>query len=179
MPFDPDHHHRRSIRLKGYDYTQAGAYFITICVYGREPLFGHVAGEVVILSAYGQVVEQCWRSLARHTSRLILDAFVVMPDHLHGILMPQALIDGAASPDIIRATDRPCGTLPGSINALVQNFKSISTRRVNRMRCSPSAPLWQRDYYEHIIRDSADLDRIRRYIADNPTRWEIRRGEPQ
>ena len=175
MPFDPNRHHRRSIRLKGYDYTQAGAYFITICAYGREPLFGDVVGEAVVLSAYGRIVEQCWRSLARPASRLAVDTFVVMPDHLHGILILQALADRAASPDTIPATDRLCGTRAGSISALVQNFKSIATRRVNQARHSPAAPLWQRDYYEHIIRDSADLDRIRGYIAENSMRWGMRR----
>ena len=179
MPFDPDRHHRRSIRLRGYDYTQAGAYFITICTYGREPLFGHVVAETVALSPYGRIVEQCWRGLARHTPALTLDVFVVMPDHLHGLLILQAPTDPSVSSGSADTADRPRGTMPGSVSALMQNFKSTSTRRVNCVRCTSGTPLWQRDYYEHTVRDTADLDRIRRYIAENPVRWGRRRGEAQ
>ncbi len=123
MPFDPDRHHRRSIRLKAYDYTQAGAYFITVCTYGREPLFGRVSDGVVVLSDTGRLVEQCWRDLAQHGPTLALDAFVVMPDHLHGLLMIQTPTEHLASLSDARAEDRPHGTRPGSISALLQNFK--------------------------------------------------------
>src|SRR5215470_15321429 len=87
MKFDPDRHHRRSIRLRGYDYTRAGAYFVTICTYQRACILGAIEDGVIALSPSGQIVEQCWRSLAHHCLYVELDAFVIMPNHVHGIIV--------------------------------------------------------------------------------------------
>ncbi len=315
MPYDPDRHHRRSLRLPGYDYTQPGAYFVTICTYQRVCLFDE--------PRLRAIAERCWRALARHRSRVILDAWVVMPDHVHGIMVipaagvddaatgtfnhralspiaaidaldeaalsvvggasssiaaidavldaspphdggapspiaaidavldaspphdggapsPIAAIDavldaspphdgGAPSPiaaidavldaspphaggaqqwpqvntvDAIvrsvsrthpfsrtRATAAPLrdapvrsggdhrspglgiNVPPGSLGALVRTYKSTVTRFVNRVRRTPGAPVWQRGYWERIIRDERHLAATRRYIANNPRRW--------
>jgi REP element-mobilizing transposase RayT len=167
MPFDPQRHRRRSIRLKRHDYCEPGAYYVTICVLGRERILSRVrAGQVDVLEA-GAIVEQVWQSLPAHFDHVTLDAFVVMPDHVHGIVV---LSDSFKSPKK-PATQRANGTQPGSLAAIVQNFKSVSARRINQARGTSGRRVWQEDYYEHIVRDADDMDRIRRYIAANPSRW--------
>ncbi|HEX9372473.1 MAG TPA: transposase [Roseiflexaceae bacterium] len=174
MPYDPARHHRRSLRLKGYDYTQPGAYFVTICVYQRQHLFGNIEDGVVVLSLYGQEVARCWRALPRFFPSITLDEYVVMPDHLHGIIVIQrAQRTAGASAGEGDGVWR--GTTPSSLSAILQNFKSISTRRINPLRAAPGAPLWQRDFYEHIIRDSEALERVRAHIVANPASWRAKR----
>jgi putative transposase len=170
MPFDHTRHGRRSIRLAGYDYAQAGAYFVTICTQERRPLLTTIDAAGHALTPIGQVVARCWLALPHHFSHVALDAWVLMPDHLHGIVVLR-------NPDLLSATptaDQPNGTRPGSLNAVIQNFKAVSTRKVNQLRQTPRATLWQRNYYEHIIRDEAALGRIRRYIENNPATWRAR-----
>lgn len=181
---------RRSIRLPGYDYAAPGAYFVTICTAGKECLLGDVSEGDMALSDAGRVAAYCWEALPRHFGRLELDAFVVMPNHVHGILILRDGDVGATQPDHdgCRPTDvrapnasslalaasppSPNGTRPGSVGAIVQNFKAVSTRKLNRMRALPGVRFWQRDYYDHVVRDDAELRRIREYIARNPLRWE-------
>ncbi len=157
--YDPNIHHRRSIRLPGYDYAQPGAYFVTLCTQGRENLFGQISEGQMQLSYAGQVVTDCWNALPRHFPEVELDTFVMMPDHIHGIL----LLTNAR-------------TEPHSLGTILHTFKSVSTRRIHRMGGSTGRRMWQRGYYEHILRDEADLDRAREYIALNPTRWEEETG---
>jgi putative transposase len=167
MPFDPNRHHRRSIRLAGYDYAQPGVYFVTICTQERRPVLASVDTTGHALTRIGQVVARCWLALPRHFPNVALDAWVVMPDHLHGILV---LSNGEASPSPPRPSQRPNGTRPHSLNAIIQNFKSISTRKVNQLNGTPGVQMWQRDYYERIIRDERAFASIRRYIENNPAK---------
>ncbi len=194
MPYNPEKHHRRSIRLKGYDYTQPGAYFITVCTYMRECLFGEVVDGQMRLNAWGQIVEQCWREIPIHFPHVALDAFVVMPNHIHGIIVigdvgathASPLHQTSASP--LQPTSpsplppshpvHPTGPSQGSVGAIVGSFKSVTTRRINALRGTPGAPVWQRNYYEHIIRNEPSLQRIREYIAMNPLRWHLDRENP-
>jgi REP element-mobilizing transposase RayT len=186
--YNPDKHHRRSIRLRGYDYTQAGAYFVTIVTHGREPVFGDVADGEMELSAYGRVAATMWQRIPRHFPRVQLDEWVVMPNHVHGIIVIVGRGDAFSvrpSDDLsfahgelaiaFKAPDGECvaptGPPSGSLGAIVGNFKSVMTRRVNHMRKTPGIPLWQRNYYERIIRNERELNRIRQYICDNPARW--------
>jgi len=192
MPFDPAKHHRRSIRLKAYDYAQTGVYFVTICAYQRECLFGQVENEMMVLSQCGRIVEQCWKALPRDFPRVKLDVFVVMPNHLHGILILTGRHTAGRGeafarhpkeqPQSTPANASPLrsahGTQPGSVAAIVQNFKSISTRKINRIRATPGMPVWQRNYHEHIVRDEAELSRIREYLGNNPLQWAIDRENP-
>jgi putative transposase len=173
MHFDPERHHRRSIRLSGYDYTQAGAYFVTICTHQRQHLLAHIDATGRVLSHIGRLVARCWLAIPRHFPNAILDAWVIMPDHLHGIIVLQQSGDSTrnAEPAVIVPSKRPNGTVSGSLPAVIQNFKAISTRKINRLTCTAGTPLWQRNYYEHIIRDEHDLCRIRQYIEANPSRW--------
>jgi putative transposase len=192
MSYNPDTHRRRSSRLKGYDYTQAGAYFVTICAYQRECLFGQLENGLVASSNYGRIAERCWKVLPRDFPRVELDVFVVMPNHLHGIIVLTARHTAGRGEAFIQRPQkqlRPSlanasplrqahGTQPGSVAAIMQNFKSVSTRKINRSRATPGMPVWQRDYYEHIIRDEDDLCRIREYIVNNPLQWEVDRENP-
>ncbi|MGJ3249831.1 MAG: transposase [Elainellaceae cyanobacterium] len=195
MKYNPDRHHRRSIRLSGYDYTSPGAYFITICTHHRERLFGEITNGTMQLNPLGERVQACWLSLPRQFSRLRLDEYVVMPDHFHGILvLPEKPCRGDAFEDNVpvktdryqsnasplRPTDanavgnrgdRPIGTQSGSIGAIIQNFKSVSTRRINQIRHTPGIPVWQRSFYDHVIRNDKSMHHIRHYIQTNPSAW--------
>jgi REP element-mobilizing transposase RayT len=186
--YDPDKHHRRSIRLKGYDYTQAGAYFVTIVTHGRELLF-----ENPVLR---RVAETMWQRIPQHFPRVELDEWVVMPNHIHGILWilnddddgvgarhsPKIELmtarpgvaerPGQMQDDLGNASPLPVGPPPGSLGAIVGNFKSVTARRINRIRKTPGVPVWQRNYYERVIRNERELHAIRQYICDNPARWD-------
>jgi putative transposase len=234
MKYDPQKHHRRSIRLPEYDYSQAGAYFVTICAWGREPLFGEICEGEMRLSAAGLIVESEWKRLAHQFANVYLDAFVVMPNHVHGIIMihgqvgatrhlpadthsgnetvsNDALTSRDGSPlqidalsglagatrhlpaethsgnepmpnDVLTGPDgspvRPRGGSPmpkgpgeGSIGAMIGQFKSRATKRIWSLPEYDHVPIWQRNYYEHIIRNQEDYERIRDYIQTNPLCW--------
>jgi putative transposase len=174
--------HRRSIRLKGYDYTQAGAYFVTICTKDRACLFGDVADGVMRLNQMGHIVRQCWLAIPNHVPHVLLDEFVVMPNHVHGIIVIMPTHDvGATYASPLQNDDtptRPRGPQPRSVASIVGSFKSAAAKRINEQRGTPGAPIWQRNYYEHIIRDDESLNLIRNYIADNPLRWQIDAENP-
>ncbi len=176
--YDPDKHHRRSIRLPGYDYTQPGAYFVTVCAHEHRPLFGQVVEGEVRLSAYGQIVREEWFKTAQVRPYVMLypDEFVVMPNHIHGIIW---IVDDVSVTTTRRrrvpTVERFGKPVPGSIPTIIRSFKSAVTRRINALQDTPGAPVWQRNYYEHIIRTQRALDVIRRYIIENPMRWHLDR----
>ena len=173
--------------MKGYDYTSAGAYFVTICTQERACLFGDVADGQVRLNDAGKMVERVWSELTGHYPGVELDEFIVMPNHMHGIIVlvgagPRACPDqmGLHTP-----TGQPRGVAPTmSLPDVVHRFKTLTTKLyadgVHQSHWPPFAGrLWQRNYHEHIIRDEADLARIRRYITDNPARWTEDPDNPQ
>jgi putative transposase len=174
MRYEPERHHRRSIRLKGYDYRQAGAYFITLVTQNRACLFGEVVDGEMRLNAYGEIVRDCWLSIPEHFPRVLLDAFVVMPNHVHGIIV---LSDTRAAGTRRGALQQPPETeqfskpVAGSIPTIVRSFKSAVTKRINEHRGAPGTPVWQRNYHEHIIRNEDDFEAIRHYILTNPLHW--------
>lgn len=168
---------RRSIRLPGYDYTQAGAYFVTVCTHRRACLFGDVDGENARLSSVGRIVASSWEWLAERYPYVETDLYVVMPNHLHGILWLVADPDRrggsrAAPTPTPEGRRKPLGQLIGA-------FKTVSTKRINNIRETPGTPIWQRNYYEHVIRNEDDLLEVRRYIRDNPARWHDDEENPQ
>ncbi len=169
MPYNPDVHHRRSIRLKEYDYTQKGAYFITIVTYQREPLFGEIVDGVMQLNEWGEIARREWFKTAelRPFVELYEDEFVVMPNHAHGILW---MNDDVGAERRSAPTDMPHVTA-GSLGAIVRAYKSAVTYAINAARQTRGMVVWQRNYYEHIIRNDADLNRIRNYIVNNPLKW--------
>ncbi len=171
--YDPDRHHRRSVRLRGWDYARPGAYFVTVCTTQRQHLFGEVVAGEMRLNALGRLVDSVWRRLVQHMPHVDLDAFQVMPNHVHAILRilaavtPECVGDAQPSPP-----SRPgVGPTSGELGAMVGNLKAVCTRRINRMRRSPGAPVWQRNYWEHIIHDEGEYTRIRDYILTNPVHW--------
>ncbi len=180
MRFDPERHHRRSIRLPGYDYAQAGAYFVTIVTQGRECLFGQVVNGEMRLNDAGRIAQDEWLRTAVIRPRVTLDAFVIMPNHIHGIIalsdhgrgtLQRAPTTDDAPPDGAPTVERFGKPTSDSIPTIIRLFKSATTKRINEMRHAPGVPAWQRNYYEHVIRDDASLNRIRRYIVDNPAQW--------
>jgi putative transposase len=268
MKYNSDKHKRRSVRLGGYDYSAPGAYFITLCTCQRQCLFGEVVAGQMELNATGLWVQACWQRLPHRFSQVTLDAFVIMPNHLHGILWlggdrsldrdrsgrgeafgqktleqskiyhPNASpphnpnVSPIPDPNVLpmhpngdadaprkgeafrqKSGDTPCkgeafgqkileqpeifvpnasplphqpatpiqpnGTKSGSIAAIVQNFKSISTRRLNQIQNNMGRTLWQRNYYEHIIRDNTALLHIQNYIRNNPLSWEQDQLHPE
>jgi len=182
----PKRHRRRSIRLKGYDYTRPGAYFVTICTHNREPLFGRVVDGKMVLNEYGEIVREEWFRSARIRDEIELfpGEFVVMPNHVHGIVWIVETHDrtptvGATGRSPLRIQSaHPRGPVARSLGSFIAGFKSAVTRRINIMRGTPGARVWQRNYWEHIIRDDRALDAIRRYIAENPLRWHLDRYNP-
>lgn len=170
---------RRSLRLDGYDYAQAGAYYITICTQGRACLFGQVIDGAVGLNDAGRLAVRLWHDLPARFSGLDIDAFVVMPNHLHGILVLSDDV-GAA---LVAARGEDRARAAPTIGDIVGRFKSSFTvayiRDVRRAKLPAfHRRVWQRNYHEHIIRDERDLTRIRRYIEENPMRWEFDRENP-
>jgi putative transposase len=168
MPFNPDKHRRRSIRLPKYDYTQAGEYFITICSFDRSPIFGEIREQRLELNVFGDIVAQVWSGLPRLFSGLELDEFVVMPNHFHGILR---LPGQSQQENISQLVGSPKGTQAASVGAIVQNFKSVSTRQINQIRRIPGGQVWQRNYYERIIPNNLARSQIQKYIVNNPRSW--------
>jgi len=183
-------HHRLSLRLKGYDYAQAGAYFVTICTQKRASAFGCVDDGDVRLNDAGRMVRAVWETLPDRFPGMELDAFVVMPNHMHGIIVIPGRGESGIRPDDSRQPDsgdhkdRPCGTMAGSLGRIIQAFKSTTTHEyvmgVRRRGWVPfHGRLWQRNYYDHVIRNERKLDKIREYIATNPLRWALDRENPQ
>ncbi len=192
MPYDPAVHHRRSVRLRGYDYAQAGAYFVTLVTQGRECSFGEIVDGDMRLNEVGEIARTEWEKSAAIRREIESDAFVVMPNHIHGIVVivePTAVgADGRPPlPDTASGIgghghaplrDAPSPNVPPyrkpkSLGAFIAGFKAAATKRINEMRAMPGAPVWQRNYYEHIIRTEKELETIRRYIINNPRRWEL------
>jgi putative transposase len=187
--YNPAIHHRRSIRLQGYDYSQTGAYFITICTQNRECLFGEITDGEMKMNDAGWMIQTIWDEMPIHYRGVETDEFVVMPNHIHGIVVivgagPRACPDDGHP----RREGHPQGGAPTlSLPEVVHRFKTMTTKRyTDRVRKSGWAPfpgkLWQRNYWEHIVRNEIELNRIRQYIQYNPVQWELdklhpRRGE--
>lgn len=169
-------HRRKNIRLTGYDYASEGAYFVTIVTHGREPLFGKVVDGEMVLNECGRIVAEEWERSASIRAEIEIDEFVVMPNHFHAIvniIQPNSWIDdhpvGAyGHTPLQQSTFRsPSRTL----GALVRGFKSSVTTRINLLRGMPGVPVWQRNYYDRVIRSDREYEDIATYIANNPANW--------
>lgn len=211
--YNPDIHRRQSIRLSGYDYASGGAYFVTVCSQSRECLFGDVVNGVMELNDAGLMVQTVWDELPDWFSCVRIDHLVIMPNHIHGIIMLNEIakcrgkscirpvksgirpaMNNRPRPDGRPITkgkprihgdhkDRPYGTLANTLGRVIQAYKSITTHRYIRGVNENHWPsfnkrLWQRNYYEHVIRNENDLMKIREYIDDNPAQWEIDENNP-
>jgi putative transposase len=195
MAYNPDIHHRRSIRLRDYDYAGNGAYFVTICVHGRECLFGEITDCEMRLNDAGRLVEDVWKGLPGRFPQVELDEYIIMPNHFHGIIVitddVEALFAAPGCEESVGALlaapafesdQKGKGAASGvnkqgaassarTLGQIMRSFKSISAIGVNRLLQRQERPLWQRNYYERIIRHEAELDAARKYIAENPMKW--------
>jgi putative transposase len=169
---------RRSLRLKGYDYSQPGAYFITLCTYRRRCILGEVVRDEMKLNNTGRLVEMEWLHTTEVRPYINLDAFVVMPNHFHAIFFIHGTA-GATHRVAPTGNGRCPGPKPASVSAIVGQFKSRVTKEINLSRGSSPGSFWQRNYYEHLVRDEEDLNRIREYIQDNPRRWQEDENNPE
>ena len=168
----------RSLRLREYDYGTSGTYFVTICTSDRISLFGEVDHGNMTLNEFGEIVSACWSDLPHHFPNLQLDCFTVMPNHIHGLIEitdefsenPVGAQHAAPVPSA-SAHSSPRNVQPGSLGAIVRSFKAASSRRMNLSSSTPGATIWQRNYYEHVIRGESELQRVREYIVNNPARW--------
>lgn len=167
--FNPQIHHRRSLRLNGYDYSLAGLYFITICCHDKICRFGNVVNNEMVLNEYGKVAYEEWLKLSERFSNFELDVFQIMPNHMHGIVW---LTDVGATLAVAqtRAGASPAPTVCDIVGA----YKSLVANRcldIYKSKNEMMGKLWQRNYYEHIIRNDFAYDRISEYIIQNPLKW--------
>ena len=183
--FDPQKHHRRSIRVKGYDYSQAGAYYVTIVTWHRDCIFGNViqppfpAEAHVNLSSFGKIADECWRAIPEHFQNVELGEYVIMPNHVHGIIVITNNGRGAAMLRPYDGEENPhkINVKPGSLGAIVRSYKSAVSYRINKEHNATG--IWQRNYYEHIIRDEKDLQNKTDYIIANPSMWDNDDNNPR
>lgn len=172
MKYDPEIHHRRSIRLKEYDYSQDGYYFVTICVKNMECLLGDVVGGKMVLSNIGEIVKEYWVEIPKHFNNVLLDVFVVMPNHVHGIVV---IDDYGVVSNVGARYGMPLQqfgmSISNSLPMIVNHFKSAVKRWCNKNNHEYFQ--WQRNYHERIIRNEKELYYKRRYIINNPLNWKL------
>ncbi len=167
--YSPDIHRRRSIRLKAYDYSQPGAYSVTVVTQNRIPLFGEIVDGEMVLNNTGQSIGDAWEWLGTRYPHVHLDEYVVMPNHLHGIIVIS---------DEGKGGSRTAPTAHKPLGRLVAAFKTVTTKQFNLAHGTPGQLLWQRNYYEHVIRNDDEMERVREYISMNPMQWETDSENP-
>ena len=188
--YNPNIHNRRSIRLKGYDYSQPGLYFITMCTKDRQHLFGHVERGKMIYNAFGEIAYKEWTKTAEIRDNVDILEYVIMPNHMHGIVLIKGdmIVEsvGPVGPVGAYGHTPPLGNTPPqqsnklsqfkspskTIGAIVRGYKGAVTKQINILRQMPGVPVWQRNYYEHIIRNERAYQRIAEYILNNPLKWQ-------
>jgi putative transposase len=179
---DNEKHRRRSIRLKNYDYSQAGAYFVTVCTHNREYLFGKITNGKMQLNKTGKMIKLVWDELPKNYTGVNTDIFVVMLNHIHGIIVLNPV---GAGPRACPEGGQPRGVAPTKTTMIlpdvVHRLKSLTTDRYWQLQhsFSKSKKLWQRNYYEHVVRNENELNLIRQYILYNPLQWQYDRENPE
>jgi REP element-mobilizing transposase RayT len=182
MPSTCDVPARRSIRLPGYDYSQIGQYFITICAHEMRNVFGKVANGAVLLNVIGRIAFDCWREIPEHFAHVELDAFVIMPNHLHGILTIRwshatqscrSIEDGHGCPVPLQPSlERFQRPSVGAIPTIIRSYKQSVTYLARQRLTKPSLAIWQSNYYERVLRDGKEFSEASRYIFENPMKWQ-------
>ena len=154
---------RKPNRLKNYDYSSSGYYFVTICTKNRQEYFGNIIDNKMILNKYGKIIENCYLDLTNHYSNCLLDEYIIMPNHIHAII-------------VIKNTNQPVGNglkpfpTKYSLSEIIRGFKTFSSRKIHELGLNSFK--WQKSFYDHIIRNEYSLFRIREYIRNNPINWE-------
>jgi putative transposase len=184
------------MRLRGYDYSKEGAYYVTMCTLERECVLGKIKDRVMILSRIGEIIKSCWETIPDHFENVELGDYVIMPNHVHGVI----LLRGVPSRDGVTCGDNlicrgevtsplhdPSATEPqrytpsrrATLGHVVALYKYQSTKMINAIRDAAGTRFWQRNYYEHIIRGAKDLEHIQKYIADNVSNWSEDEENPE
>jgi REP element-mobilizing transposase RayT len=161
---------RKTTRLRDYDYRQFGAYYVTICSQNKKSIFGEVINGQMMSNEIGNIVVSCWQRLPRFFN-IKLGTWMIMPNHFHAIIW---ILSASVS---ILDKDQKGGVASGSLGAIIQNFKSVSTRKINKFQKTPGLKIWQYGFYDRVIRNDEELERISEYILFNPDRWEIERRQ--
>ncbi len=180
--YNPKIHHRQSIRLKDYDYSENGYYFVTICVRDKIECFGKIINGEMILNEYGEIAKKQWLWLAEQYDYVKLDEWIIILNHLHGILIIENTGMGCAGANRVVGAGRDL-SLHGQtrkikpLSELIGVFKTTSSKLIRQHGLSEFQ--WQRNYYDHIIRNEKSLDKIRKYIVENPLKWELDRNNPE
>jgi REP element-mobilizing transposase RayT len=169
-------HYRKTIRLKEYDYSSPGEYFVTLCTHQRDDIFGTIVNESVCLSPAGNIIKQYWEEIPKHFENVELDEFIIMPNHIHGIIVLTEPI-GVIHESPLPMTQRQRRTM--TLSKIIGRFKMLTAKEINLMHNAPGHPVWQRNYYEHIIRNDKDLNNIREYIVNNPMQWHVDEENPK
>ncbi len=163
MKYNPNIHHRKTIRLQGYDYSLEGEYFVTICTKDKECIFGEIIGEEMHLSPIGEIAKRCWEEIPKHFPNTEIDEYVIMPNHVHGIIIINQCRDVQLN------VPTRISPKKGSLSVIVRTFKAAVTTECHRIGFTDFK--WQPSFYEHIIRNEKDLANIRDYIYNNIDRW--------
>ncbi|MHB8600080.1 MAG: transposase [Ktedonobacteraceae bacterium] len=156
MPYDPEIHHRRSIRLRHYDYRRPGSYYVTICVHEKRCVFGEIADAVAHLNELGNIAQTNWLAMPQRFPTIEVDEYIIMPNHMHGI---------------ITITETSSSMKAPALGQIIRAFKSATTTQIHAT-CMPEFE-WQNNYYERIIRKDGEINRVRQYIINNPLRWSL------
>ena len=159
---------RKPNRLKEYDYSQSGYYYVTICVQNREYIFGDILNKKMILNQCGDIAKNSWLDLPNHHKNVQLDAFVMMPNHIHGIII---------------INNNPVGNRPAcsvnknnNLSVIIGSYKATVTKQINRI--NNTVFQWQKSFHDHIIRKTDSLEKIREYIVNNPLNWDNDENNP-
>lgn len=164
---------RRSTRLREYDYSKNGAYFVTICTYAREHSFGEIRNGILMETETSRICQSCWDDLPNHYPNCTLDAFVIMPNHVHGIIVLDDPVGVGLKPTPTKNHKHH------PLSEIIRGFKTFTARRINAHQKTEGIPFWQRNYYERIIRNEEELGQIREYIMRNPENWEHDKNNPK
>jgi len=174
-----------STRLKDYDYSLNGAYFVAICPKNSMHLFGSIVDQKLIPNRQAEVVTECWLGLPAHYANCVLDKFIIMPNHVHGIIIiDNEIAETGLKPDkvvVVETGLKPVSTAgrvakPYPLSEIIRGFKTFSARRINEYQNTRGKAFWQSRFYDHIIRNREELKRIRQYIIENPLKWELEKN---
>jgi REP element-mobilizing transposase RayT len=178
MKYNAKVHKRKSIRLKEYDYSQQGMYFVTVCTHDHHFLFGHIEEEIMILNNAGRFANKCWLEIPEHFPHVALDEFIVMPNHIHGIINIDTINNvGVQNLEPLRKQNKYQQIIPKSIGSMIRGFKIGVTKWFRKN--TNVYNVWQRNYYEHIIRNEKELNKIRGYIINNQWKWQLDKENPE
>ena len=163
---------RRSIRLPGFDYSRVGIYFVTICSAQRRCIFGQIHGNDAVLSRIGEIVRACWIEIPQHFPNVKIETYVVMPNHVHGILTINEKLPDANRENKSTVTTELFGRpSPKSVPTIIRSFKAAASKRARESGLAVSGSIWQRGYYEHVLRNTREYVETTNYILHNPVRW--------